>query len=396
MVGGGQVTMGAQVSDSIEQAMSRLGELVDAAAIAPEHWQEVCRGIQDVLPGGRVLMQGYDASAPYATPLAGVGWEDIDFDVYFDHYAALNPWIPAWADVPILRSTLSDEVLPRRILERTEFYNDWIKPMGGADSASGIKIVQDRSRMATLCVHYDQRRAEKSHDALAPIFQALAPRMRRALDCNRAVLRNHRSLLGDSLMRNLIDPALVLDGDCRVLDLNAAAQELSESGRSLRVAAGDRLVLGDAEAQAKLSLAVAAVCSRRPGSIGRHDVSFRRGPERFSVSVLPVTQNLREYAFSGSASLFIPGTIALVIIRRELVDSSIELDALRRRFDLSPQEARIALALRDGGTVAEIAAHLGIAYETARVHLKSAFAKTDTHRQRELLALVLDTTGPRG
>lgn len=388
--------MGAHVSDSIERAISRLGELVDAAAIAPEHWQAVCRGIQNVLPDGRVLMQGYDASAPYATPLAGVGWEDIDFDVYFDHYAALNPWIPAWADVPILRSTLSDEVLPRRILERTEFYNDWIKPMGGAESASGIKIVQDRSRMATLCVHYDQRRAEKSHDALAPILQALAPRMRRALDCNRAVLRNHRSMLGVSLMRNLIDPALVLDGDCRVLDLNAAAQDLNESDRSLRLAAGDRLVLGDAEAQAKLALAVAAVCSRRPGSIGRHDVSFRQGPERFSLSVLPVTQNLREYAFAGAAGLFIPGTIALVIVRRELVDASVELDALRQRFDLSLQEARIALALRDGGTVAEIALRLGMAYETARVHLKSAFAKTDTHRQRELLALVLDTTGPRG
>jgi DNA-binding CsgD family transcriptional regulator len=85
-----------------------------------------------------------------------------------------------------------------------------------------------------------------------------------------------------------------------------------------------------------------------------------------------------------------------VIVRRELVDASVELDALRQRFDLSLQEARIALALRDGGTVAEIALRLGMAYETARVHLKSAFAKTDTHRQRELLALVLDTTGPRG
>lgn len=388
--------MGAQVSGSSERAIAQLGELVDAAAIAPEHWQEVCRGFQDFLPGGRVLMQGYDASAPYAMPLAGIGWEDVDFDAYFDHYAALNPWTPAWTDLPILRSTLSDEVLPRRILERTEFYNDWIKPMGGADSASGIKIVQDRSRMATLCIHYDQRRVEKSHEALVPIFQGLAPKMRRALDCNRAVLRNNRSMLGDSLIRNLIDPALVLDADCRVLDLNAAAQNLCENGRSLRVVAGDRLVLGDPEAQAKLALAVSVICSRQPGSIGRHDVSFQHGPERLSLSVLPVTQNLRDHAFGGPASLFIPGTIALVIVRRELVDASIELDALRQRFDLSLQEARIALALRDGGTVAEIAVRLGIAYETARVHLKSAFAKTGSHRQRELLALVLDTTGSRG
>lgn len=387
--------MAARVSDSDEQAIARLGELIDAAAIAPEHWLEVCRGIQDVLPDGRVLMQGYDSSAPYAMPLAGVGWDDINFDVYLAHYAAINPWTPIWTDLPTLRSALSDEVLPRRILERTEFFNDWIKPMGGADSASGIKIVQDRSRMATLCVHYDQRRAEKSHETLVPIFQALAPKMRRALDCNRAVLRNNRSLLGDSLMRNLIDPALVLDGDCRVLDLNAAAQELSGTDRPLRIAAGDRLVLGDAEAQARLTLLVAAVCARRSGSIGRHEISLRQGPEKLSFSVLPVAQNLRDYALQGPIGLFTPGTIALVVIRREPIDASAELEALRQRFDLSPQEARIALALRDGGTVAEIAERMGIGYETARVHLKSAFAKTDTHRQRELLALVLDTAGPR-
>ena len=388
--------MGARVSGSRERVIAHLGELVDAAAIAPEHWQELCRSFQDILPDGRILMQGYDASAPYAMPLAGAGWEGVDFDIYFDHYAALNPWTPAWTDLPILRSTLADEVLPRRILEQTEFYNDWIKPIGGADSASGIKIVQDRSRMATLCVHYDQRRAEKNHEALVPIFEALAPRMRRALDCNRAVMRNNRSMLGDSLMRNLIDPALVLDADCRILDLNNAAEKLSESAHSLRVSAGGRLVLGNAEGQAKLALAVAAVCSRRPGSTGRHDVSFRQGTERLSLSVLPVTQNLREHAFGGPASLFIPGTIALVIIRHELLDTGAELDALRRRFDLSLQEARIALALRDGGSVAEIAARMGIAYETARVHLKSAFAKTGSHKQRELLALVLDTTGLHG
>jgi DNA-binding CsgD family transcriptional regulator len=388
--------MGARVSASGEHAIARLGELIDAAALAPEHWQEVCRSFQDVLPDGRVLLQGYDMSAPYAMPLAGVGWEDVDFDIYFSHFAAINPWNPAWTGIPAFRSTRSDAVLPRDILERTEFYNDWIKPMGGADAASGIKVIQERSRMATLCIHYDQRRSEQSHEALAPVFQALAPKMRRALDCNRVVLRNNRTMLGERLMQTLLDPALVLDSDCRVLDLNAAAQDLNDSRRFMRITAGDKLMLSDGEAQAKLTLAVAAVCSRRAGSIGRHEISLRQGAERFSLAALPVTQNLRDYAFGGPAGLFMPGTVALIVIRREQVDASVELEALRQRFDLSLQEARMALALREGGSVADIAARMGIAYETARVHLKSAFAKTGSHKQRELLALVLDTTGPFG
>lgn len=388
--------MGTRVAGRAERSIQQIGELIDAAAITPEHWQDVCRGFQSYFPDGRILLQGYDTSAPYAMPLAGAGWEDNRFDDYFAHYAALNPWIPVWRDVPVFRGAFSDALLPRRIFERTEFYNGWIKPMGGADCASGIKLVQDRTRMAYFCVHYDGRDAEKSHDALAPLFQALAPKMRRALDCNRAVLRNNRALQGEPLMQNLLDPTLVLDLDCRVLDLNPAAEELTGSGRLLRIAAGDRLLLDDGEAQARLALAVAAVCSRQPGSIGQHDVTMRRGAERLSFSVLPVTQNLREHAFGGPGGLFMPGRVALVVIRRELIDSGADLEALRKRFGLSPQEARIALALRQGGTVAEIAERMGISYETARVHLKSAFAKTGSHKQRELLAVVLDTTRSRG
>jgi DNA-binding CsgD family transcriptional regulator len=378
-----------------ERSIRQIGELIDTAAIVPEHWQDVCRGFQTYFPDGRVLLQGYDVSAPYAIPLAGAGWEDVNLDRYFAHYAAINPWNAAWSDLPVGRCEQADAVLPRGILERTEFYNDWIKPLGGADAASGIKIIQERARMATLCIHYDGRRSEKGHDALIPLFQALAPKMRRALDCNRAVLRNNRMLLGERLMQNLLDPALVLDLDCRVLDLNPAAEALADNGGFLRIAVGDRLVLGDREAHARLALAVAAVGSRLPGSIGHHEVSIRQGSEKLSLSVLPVTQNLREHAFTGSGGLFMPGRVALVVIRRELIDSGADLDALRRRFGLSPQEARIANALREGGTLAEIAARMGIAYETARVHLKSAFAKTGSHNQRELLALVLDTTGAR-
>lgn len=387
--------MSRRTTEDFGQAVQRIGELVDASAIAPEHWQEVCRGFQAFFPEGRVLMQGYDASAPYAMPLAGAGWEDVNLDRYFAHYAAINPWVPAWNDMPALRSMPSDAALPRHILERSEFYNDWIKPMGGAHSASGIKILQERSRMANLCVHYDGRRAEESHEALAPLFQALAPKMRRALDCNRVVLRNNRAVIGERLIQNLLDPALVLDLDCRVLDLNPAAQALAESGRFFRIAAGDRLKFTNSQAQARLALALAAVRSRLPGSIGHHEISIRLGSEKLSLSVLPVAQNLRDYAFGGPVGLFTPGTVALMVVRRELVAASDGLEVLRRRFELSPQEARVALALRDGGTIAEIGARMGISYETARAHLKSAFAKTGCHKQRELLALVLDTAGPR-
>ena len=55
-------------------------------------------------------------------------------------------------------------------------------------------------------------------------------------------------------------------------------------------------------------------------------------------------------------------------------------------------EAKLASPLVSGMALQEIAPQLGIARETARNQLKAVFAKTETHRQGELVAL-LSTLG---
>ena len=51
-------------------------------------------------------------------------------------------------------------------------------------------------------------------------------------------------------------------------------------------------------------------------------------------------------------------------------------------------EAKLASLLVSGMVLQEIARQLGIARETARNQLKAVFAKTETHRQGELVALL--------
>lgn len=63
-------------------------------------------------------------------------------------------------------------------------------------------------------------------------------------------------------------------------------------------------------------------------------------------------------------------------------------DALRTLFDLTPAEARLATLIATGNTVHAIAGHAGITYETARNQLKAVLAKTNTHRQAELVSLL--------
>jgi DNA-binding CsgD family transcriptional regulator len=61
---------------------------------------------------------------------------------------------------------------------------------------------------------------------------------------------------------------------------------------------------------------------------------------------------------------------------------------LRHGFSLTRAEVRLTLALARGETLSEYAGAHGIAVGTARIQLKAIMAKTGTHRQAELLALL--------
>jgi DNA-binding CsgD family transcriptional regulator len=69
---------------------------------------------------------------------------------------------------------------------------------------------------------------------------------------------------------------------------------------------------------------------------------------------------------------------------------------LRATFGLTRAEAELVLTLLEGASVQEAAARLGLATDTVRKRLKVVFQKTNTHRQSELMRLVLLTTLPRG
>lgn len=98
-------------------------------------------------------------------------------------------------------------------------------------------------------------------------------------------------------------------------------------------------------------------------------------------------------AFSGARPLVasaVPTEIAYARAAPE--GGATRATALERLHGLSPQEARLAVALANGHSLAEAAAALGLTLETGRNYSKRIFAKTHTRGQADLVRLVL--TGP--
>jgi DNA-binding CsgD family transcriptional regulator len=68
------------------------------------------------------------------------------------------------------------------------------------------------------------------------------------------------------------------------------------------------------------------------------------------------------------------------------------LEQLTYLYGLTPAEAKLVQGLAAGKSLYNVAEDLGITTGTARSHLSRIYLKTDTHRQAELVQLVL--TGP--
>lgn len=83
------------------------------------------------------------------------------------------------------------------------------------------------------------------------------------------------------------------------------------------------------------------------------------------------------------------GPSVLVFITDPARRSSFSPEALRDLFGLTPTEAKVARHLAAGLCPEEVAQEMGVANTTIAFHLRNVFGKTGTHRQAQLVALLL-------
>ena len=104
--------------------------------------------------------------------------------------------------------------------------------------------------------------------------------------------------------------------------------------------------------------------------------------ERLDILVVPLAPSVAG-ASAAIATLYFQMPVPIHAItegRRE---------RLRELFGLSATEARLALCLADGRTLAEAAGEIPITIESARTYSKRIFAKTGTARQADLVRVLL-------
>lgn len=259
-------------------------------------------------------------------------------------------------------------------LDRDPFYRDFLRPRGLGWCARTVF----RLRFGNIVALSIEKAYEKGpvDRKAVDILDTLRPHLERAAALAiSAGRRRARTIVG--LFQAFGIAAVVLKHNAQSL---AANQSFLDDTPDVRIGADDHLTFADAEAQASLVKALAAIDDPPTGPTRRPIVIPGMQDNRSSVAHLVRLDSATRDIFSEAhAILVVPPT------RNRLTPDP---SSLMKQYDLTRTEARVTGLLVQGHTVRSIARLQGVEDNTIRMQLKSVFSKTGVHRQAQLVSFM--------
>jgi DNA-binding CsgD family transcriptional regulator/PAS domain-containing protein len=353
----------------LELAAARLGETVVDPTLWPDVLEAMCRAVGAT---GAFLLQS-DVRTPDVPRTKSL--DDVA-DAYFSGWH-LND-TRAERAVPLLlggtKVVVDQDIFTPEEINRMPFYNELIFPAG----FHWFSVVGFRAGSALWGLSF-QRTAQDGplEDHGRRVLATLSQRLTEVSALSQSVGRIALSSVTNAL-NCVLQPALVIDRNGRVLDANPRANDMFDD--DLRVHK-HRLVVRDPFAQTLLDQLINRLRSISDLSECPLDpIAIRREGKQ------PVV--LRTFPIHGAAREPFLGARALLTLTSIGAKEPAPPALLAQAFALTPAEARLAVIIAQGATTEHAAEALGISRATARNQLKSVFAKTGMHRQSELVALL--------
>lgn len=318
--------------------------------------------------------------------LAGYGVDAHMQRLYEEHYCHVNVWISRQESLPAGGLVRSDDLLPLKTLRQTEYYADWLRPQGLVHALGSV--IERRGTVVTkLGVLRGHRRGPMRDEELQAVSRLL-PHLRQALRVGAQVRAG--ALAREALQANPYG-LVQLDRHLVVHELNSAAARIFEAGDGLRLGRNRGLHAGPGPTQALRALLERTMAGARPPPQDcRLRVPRPSGLPDYVLELAPAADSVRRFAQSLTR-----GARALLTIvdpaRALFTQPEQAMERLRWQFGFTPAEARLAVQLANGRTLAEAAGQLDITEGTARFMSKRLFAKTGTNSQARLVALLLKT-----
>lgn len=370
--------MAARDTERLLKAIETLYEgVLDAEA-----WQRALCEVGDLVGGAGLLLGAIDplTGSPYRHETRRI--DPAAMDAYVRHWVTEDVRYEALQRAPVGAPQTEEMLVDLRRFQRSPIYNELLLPNDSPHFLS-TWVQRNERRGVVLSIQGSTKRGAFTRMD-ARTLARVAPHVRRVVELKDRIdrLEAGAAALLDAFER-LPTGVFVLDDARRILHASRVAREL--------LAARDALV----DVQGCLRCVRGPDDRRLQGALGGHDavaaddyvrVQRAGGAPSLAVFVSALHANVRPW-FGARAS-------ALVMVfdpaRRHLPEAA----TLAEMLGITPAEARLALRLAAGDTVAGAAAALRISPHTARTQLKSIYRKTGYASQSALVrAIVLAPAG---
>jgi DNA-binding CsgD family transcriptional regulator/PAS domain-containing protein len=355
----------------------------------PNGWRGFLDSLSHAYGGSLSCITSYDFANRTGILDASSG-ADREFETSYVHrYARLNPWMAVLERLPVGLATLSDNILPYADLQRTEFYNDWLRPqqvgggVGGFVERNGRRVVAATILMPRPVLDQDPGGLSRL-EILMPhiLWVSQLHRQFAALEA--------RATAAEGAIDRLATAMLLLNASGQIVYLNALAERIVAAGDGLRVRHGKLEAASVAEDETMRQLIDAARravpgLDSRPGGV--MSITRRSGRQSFELLAAPISGTMVRLGFTGS--------LVAVFIREPEARYNSPALCLSQLYGLTAAESRLMQALLAGDTLDEAGARFAVTRETVRTQLKAIFQKTGTASQSALLRLGLRSLAAR-
>ena len=304
--------------------------------------------------------------------------------VYGEHWSRHDP---LWRSAPKIASGTVfalDSVVPSKEYMALPVFQEWRQPNGLGGARLGANLLSDGTALASMAVY--KRQGDGSFSAEeARFFEALAPHLARSVQIYRHLRSNdlrHEMILHDSVTQAVF----LVDAKGRIIFANKAAHALVDSRDGLAVRDGC-LVAGREKDRLAALIASCGQKILTPSGMGGA-LQIWRGADRACLDVLVIPLKINEKQ-ADVAWLGLLRPIAMVTVKDPDTTQREQEQALRQRYNMTKAEAQLALELAKGHGRRAAAQRRGVSVATVRGQLSSIFEKTGTHRQTELIRLLV-------
>ena len=258
------------------------------------------------------------------------------------------------------------------------YFREFLQP-NGLEHMLLFRVVEPRGHQAWVTVTRP-RDGQDFPQAAADLCAMLAPHFATALRCY-AELEAARITreIRDRVMHKLNFGCVIVDARRFVVRRDDSAMRALDSALPIGIDPAGKVRLASAAADRALGVLLGQI---EAGVLSTAQAIVSEADERLDILVVPLAPSVAG-ASAAIATLYFQMPMPNHAITEE------RRERLRELFGLSATEARLALRLAEGRTLAEAAGEIPITIESARTYSKRIFAKTGTARQADLVRVLL-------